>query len=230
MNTEEEKINYHVNHRNRVKSNFLRFGLDGFTDEQALELLLFYSVARKDTRPIAEELIKTFGSLSSVFDADVKALANINGISEHTACFLKIIPQISNRYHSSRVSKIRKIPGTKEAGDYLVERYKNIAIERVSILTLDNSNGIRGFHVVSNGSEIAAELSPRTIAELCLKDNAVGVILAHNHPDGNLTPSDEDVRTTEFIKNVLAALEVKLIDHIIVTQNEYLSFSEKKLL
>ena len=132
----------HEGHRERMKNKLLEQGLDVFDDHTVLELLLFYSMPRKDTNPLAHEIMNKFGSLQAVFEAPAEELSKINGIGENTVTLLKLIPEVSRRYAIDKNRFDNILDSTKKAGEFLVSRYMYERDEVVYVICLDSKCGM----------------------------------------------------------------------------------------
>ena len=216
----------HDGHRQRMKSRFLEVGLDGFNDHNALEMLLFYALPRKDTNELAHELLNHFGSLAAVLEADHKALSEIDGIGENAAVLLQLIPDISRRYMEEITAPRKSVESADQIGRYFMAKFMYLQDEVCYALLLDNANRVITCKPISKGVVNATEVGVRMLIELAMKYKATGVIIAHNHPGGMPDPSREDEDCTETVKNMLDVVGVKLLDHIIVGSGVYYSLKQ----
>ena len=216
-------MSIHEGHRQRLKDRFLREGLDNFDELYVLELLLYYCIPRKDTNPIAHELLHTFGSLTGVFEATVEELIKVPGISHNAATFLNLIHQ-TGRYYQVKRAEVGDILRTvTECAEYLAARFYGRENETVFLLCLDAKCKVLGCKMVGEGSVNSANVPVRRLVEIALNTNATTVILAHNHPSGVAIPSDEDIQTTLRVARAMAAVEITLADHIVVADDDYVS-------
>ena len=215
-------MSIHDGHRQRLKERFLREGLDGFTDVQVLELLLFYVVPRQDTNPIAHDLLARFGTLARVLDAPVSKLTQVKGISENGATFLKLVRELDRRYVLSQGQDII-LNTIQDCCDYLSRFFKGKRNETVFLLSLDAKLKLLSCREVGEGSINYASVPIRRCVEMALEDGATSVILAHNHPSGIAVPSNDDIHTTRRLAMALSAVEIQLADHIVVAEDEYVS-------
>ncbi len=223
-------MNVHEGHRERMKNRFMEQGLDVFDDHQALELLLFYSMPRRDVNPIAHELMTQFGSLEAVFEAPAEELAKISGIGDGSICLLKLIPEISRRYMMDKSKFDNVLDTSAKAGAYLLPRYMYERDEVVYVVCLDAKCKILCCRELFRGINNSAEISIRKIVELALAKNASSVILSHNHTSGIALPSIEDEMTTKRIKAALETVSVTLTDHIIVASDDYISMADSGII
>lgn len=212
----------HEGHRARMKQRFLQQGLQGFQDHEIMELLLYYSMPRKDTNELGHALIDRFGTFDRVFDAPIEELLKMEGIGEHTAILLKLLPEISRRYRMCKLDKQNDMQSLSVAGDFLVEHYMPLQHEQVTVILLDNRQRMISFEVIHDGSANSSDLNIRRIVEIALAKGAASVILAHNHPNGELVPSDADVSTTKYLMKAFDPIDLHLREHILVAGDRYL--------
>ena len=216
----------HEGHRARVKKRFLEEGLDHFSDIQALELLLFYAIPRADTNPIAHRLLEHFGSLSQVLEANPEELKKISGVGENGALLLNLIPQMGRFYMTDRASAPGVLTTLEQCAQYLMPRFFGRKLETVFLLCLDAKCKVLCCREVGEGGTNSACISIRRVVETALGVNATSVVLAHNHPSGVALPSPEDIQTTRRVAMALQAVEIVLVDHIIVADDDYVSIAQ----
>ncbi len=220
--------NIHSGHRDRLRKRFLEEGLDGFGDHQILELLLFHVIPRGDTNPVAHRLIKRFGSLSAVLEADPKDVASVEGIGEKAAVFLAMIPQVTRRYFHDRVLRDRpKLNSSEAVAEYLLPLMAGRPEEVFYVLCLDTQCRVIYPALVSEGTVKEAVVYPRHVVEEAIRHRAAAVILAHNHPAGTAKPSQQDHHLTRLLVQALGPLDIKVLDHIIVAWDNTFSFSRE---
>ena len=216
-------MSVHDGHRKRMRQRFVEEGLDQFTDVQVLEILLFYCIARQDTNPIAHALLDHFGSLSQVLEAPVEELCKVDGSGENTAVFLRLITQVGRCYLTDRASKAKILPTLESCAKYLQTFFFGRNVETVYLLCLDAKCKMLCCKKISEGDVNSTSLSVRKVVETALNTNASSVVLAHNHPGGLAIPSNEDIQTTKRIAAALQAVDVNFVDHILVTDDDYVS-------
>lgn len=219
----------HTGHRQRLKDRFQAEGLDHFSDIQALELLLFYCIPRKDTNPIAHRLLDRFGKFHHVLDAPYSELVKVEGISDNAATFLTMFRQMIRYYEKSQTNDIRVVTDTDDCGKLLVPYFCGVGDEMVYLLCLDAKCKVISCKKVGEGSVNSAAISIRKIVETAMAAGAVSVVLAHNHPSGLAIPSPEDVQTTKRLGQALHTVEIILADHIIVSGEDYVSLLQSGL-
>ena len=220
----------HEGHRARLKERYLEQGLKGFNDLNALELLLFYAIPRRDTNELAHALLDRFGTLEDVLGATVKELQTVPGVGEHAAVLLSLIRETARRCELNRTRGITSIQSTADAGAYLLPRLRYEQDEKLLLLCLDSQKRVLDCTEVASGAINEIKISIRKIVETAVNCRASSVILAHNHPDGSARPSKEDELTTRSIVNALKLVEIPVEDHIVVAGNEYVSFAACGLL
>lgn len=215
----------HDGHRMRMKKRYLNEGLDSFEPHEILELLLYYSIPRRDINALSHRLIEHFGSIANVFDADVESLGQVEGIGENSAILLSLIPQLSRIYSLSKWDRKASLPSVDTVGQYAVAMYTGKKNEEFGIICLDSNHCVHYSGIIIKGTVNQAEAYPRTIVAEVLKHNAVNVILTHNHPNGSIMPSVSDKEATRSILNALEAIGVNVLDHIIVSGDRFFSMA-----
>ena len=221
--------NPHERHRKRVRDKFLAGGFnDGTPDHEILEMVLFYSIPRRDTNELAHTLIDTFGSLSGVFKASADELMKVEGIGENSVALIKLIMEVARAYARDEKKKAAYFSSMDEIGTYLLGRYAGIKEEMFTLLSLNSAGKMLSFDEIARGDISQVAVSTRKILETVIRTGANAVVLAHNHPGGIAIPSSEDLSATEAVKNVLAHLDVKLLDHLILAEGDYVSLRQSE--
>ena len=224
-------------HRERIKEKFLKNGIDGFAEYEILELLLTYCIPRKDTKPIAKELLNKFKSLDNIFKADFDKLSAIDGLGKNSIAFLKLIGDLPSIIYKDELKNKKlvdketlKISNKDILLKYLRNKIGYEEIEKFYVLYLSSSNEVIEFEENSVGTLDRSSVYPREIYKKIINLNAKSVILAHNHPSDNITPSKCDIELTNEIAKGLKNFGALLIEHIIITKNSYFSFLEEGLI
>lgn len=219
-------------HRERLRKRYIKSGLEGFNDYEVLELLLTYSIARKDVKPIAKKLIEKFGTIDEIAKSDVKSLLEVDGIGEGSAVFLKLIGDIALILYREKIEDkdILTIKSKNSLLSYLRGEIGYSPREEFKILFLDSSNKLIASETLFYGTIDKSAIYPREIVERVIKNRAKSVIFAHNHPSGSISPSKKDIELTQYMYDSLKLLEIRLLDHIIITKNSYFSFLEEGLI
>ena len=225
--TEKEK-QIHTGHRSRLREVYLNSGIDGLSDVNRLELLLFHVYPRRDTNPLAHALLEEFGSLSAVMTAGVDRLTKVPGVTKNAAILIEFVGQLNAVSERERTlaRTHRVLDTTIKCADYLLPCFFGLNAEVVYLLCLDAKCRMLACRRLGEGSVNTAEVSIRKIVETALHHNAVSVVLAHNHPSGACRPSGEDESTTLRIWNALDAVQIQLSDHIIVSGVDYYSMAD----
>ncbi|MBF0308851.1 MAG: DNA repair protein RadC [Magnetococcales bacterium] len=229
VGTADDPLN--AGHRGRLRERFLREGLEGFPDHQVLELLLFYILPRRDTNRLAHQLIRRFGSLSAVLEADPVDLAGIEGIGRNAAVFLTLFPPLTRRYLHDRATRDKPALNQPEVTcRFVVPLMLGRTEEVFYVLCLDSRLRLLFPALISHGTVKKALVHPRQVVEAAIRHKASGIILAHNHPSGSVKPSPEDIEFTKRLQQALTVLDIRLLDHIIVAGTETCSMAKRNLL
>ncbi len=219
----------HSGHRDRVKEKFLKTGLESFHDHEIIELILYYALKQGDTNPVAHELVKKFGSLSAVLDAPYEELLKVNGVGKHCAILLKMFPHVSRAYSIDK-EKGAVINSTEKAGAFICPLFIGRTAETFVLVCVDSKCKVLSTQVLSQGDVSSTHVNIRVLVETALKCNAFGVFIAHNHPGGFALPTKDDQLVTKKIYDALHLMNIELIDHIIVADNDFISFADSDLL
>lgn len=218
----------HDGHRERLRERFRKEGLANFQEHEVLELFLFYCLPRKDTNELGHALIKRFGSLANVLETPAEELAKLPGMGINAATFLTLIAQLE-RYYLMHKNDEKILASLDDCGKYLANCFRNQRNETVMLLCLDAKCKVISFNEVGQGSVNSAAVPIRRVVEMALGVNASSAILAHNHPSGLAIPSGEDIQTTRRLALALDAVEIQLVDHIIVADSDYVSLRQSGL-
>lgn len=231
LDADKEEPPLHSGHRLRVRQRFLREGLEHFADHQVLELLLFYAIPRRDTNPLAHKLLRRYGSLSAVLEANPRDLASVPGLGELAGTFLALLPAVTRRYLQDRANREKPNLGDPEKSrNYLVPLMAGRTEEVFYTLCLDSRCQLLFPALICEGTVNEALISPRLVVEAVVRHKASSVILAHNHPSGNTTPSDADIRITRLLIQALIPLGVRVMDHVIVAGDHVFSMAQEGLI
>lgn len=226
LHQQGEDTPIHADHRQRMKNRFLNSGLDDFSDVQVLEMLLFYCIPRKDTNPIAHKLISNFGSFSQVMEAPAEELAKVEGVGMQAATFLSFVTQVGRYYMVNQAQQNTVLTTINECGKYLMPYFYGRRNETVYLLCLDAKCKVLCCKKIGEGSVNSAGVPIRRIVETALGANATSVILAHNHPSGIATPSEEDMHTSCRVAAALSTVDIVLADHIVVSDDDFVSLKQ----
>ena len=212
--------NVHGGHRQRLKDRFLQHGAEGFEKHQLLELLLFFGIPQKDTNPIAHKLLDRFGSIGGGLGASVDDLCTVDGVSTHTATLIKLLPAIWN-VAACEVDTSKRYDNVNKIGELLVKRYAAVKVETILLVLLDDYWHILDIVNLNEGSAGKVTLDTRKLVETTIRKNATKALLAHNHPNGNIVPSSDDLITTEKVAEAFKTIHVDFIEHLLVAGNRF---------
>lgn len=213
----------HSGHRQRMKAFFHRVDPSALHPHQLLEILLFFGIPRKDTNELAHRLLNTFGSISGVMEAPYAELLNVKGMTPGAATLFRVCASVMHACHREKLQGGAILDSTQKLGEYMTAFFMDKQVEQVVLLCLNSVNKLVGSGVISVGSATATQVNVRQVLQLALRYNATQVVLGHNHPSGHAIPSRDDVQTTIAVKEALEMVDIRLIDHIIVADNDFVS-------
>jgi DNA repair protein RadC len=219
----------HLGHRERLRERFREGGADPLPDYELLELVLFRSISRRDVKPIAKGLIRRFGSLAEVLAAPIHRLMEIEGIGEAAATDIKIIEATAQRMAKGAIAPKQILASWSSVIDYCRTMIAFADREHFRILFLDKRHSLIADEQQQHGTVDHTPVYPREILRRALELSATGIILVHNHPSGDPTPSSADIRMTTQIAEMARPLGVVVIDHIIVGRDGHSSMKGLKL-
>ncbi len=241
-NTDTPAENVHANHRQRLRERFLNEGLTQFSDHNALELLLFYALPRYDTNPIAHRLLmkssydenpeqaqqasKRPMQFNEVFEKDFKELLSVKGIANGSATFLKLLPLFCERYLAAKSEERTMLDSTERAGDFFLKQFAGKNYELSMLACVDAKGRLIICRTISERDSHENFFTASTVMEIALQHNSCSVILSHNHINGFALPTQGDRIATVKLKSALSSVGISLNDHIIVADDDYVSFRE----
>ncbi|MDR1927919.1 MAG: DNA repair protein RadC [Oscillospiraceae bacterium] len=215
----------HEDHRRRVRERFLAGGLQSFPPHNVLELLLFFSIPRKDTNETAHLLLERFGSLVGVLEASYDELRKVEGVGESTATLICLTVQVARRYLIERVQEKVTFEGPSALHAYTLSQFVGQHHETALLLCLDNAGRLLHCAPVSLGTKHMVSLDNRTLLETAFRHNATKVVLAHNHPNGVAAPSRNDVIRTQSAVRLFREVKIQLLDHLIIAGDDCFSMA-----
>jgi len=221
---------YIRDHRARLRERFMIGGATAMPDYELLELILFRSIPRKDVKPLARLLLTRFGDLNRVISASPERLADVNGIGQAVICDLKILEAAAQRMARSRVMQRQVIASWDALLDYCHTAMAHRDTEQFRVLYLDRKNVLIADEEQGRGTVDHVPVYPREVAKRALELNSSALILVHNHPSGDPTPSQSDIAMTRKVEAALEALGVTLHDHLIIGASDEVSFRAEGLL
>ena len=228
--TAARQPSYIRDHRKRLRDRFLTGGADALPDYEMLELVLFRAIPRRDVKPLARLLLETFGDFNRVISAPPQRLADINGVGEAVVTELKIVEAAAQRLARSRVMERHVVSSWQQLIDYCHTTMAHRETEQFRVLYLDRKNILIADEAQSQGTVDHVPVYPREVVKRALELNASALILVHNHPSGDPTPSQDDIDMTAMIEAAARALGLTLHDHIIIGKSRELSFRSEGLL
>ena len=221
---------YIRDHRKRLRARFVAGGAGAIPDYEMLELVLFRALARQDVKPLARLLIDTFGDFNRVISANIKDLQSVNGVGESVAVELKIVEAAAHRLSRAKVMQRHIVSSWDALLDYCHTTMAHRSTEQFRILFLDTKNVIIADEEQGKGTIDHVPVYPREVVKRALELNAAALILVHNHPSGDPTPSQADIQMTNQIDHAAKALGLTVHDHLIIGKSCELSFRATGLL
>lgn len=226
----ERLPSYLRDHRKRLRHRFLEGGAAAMPDYELLELLLFRAIPRQDVKPLARHLLDTFGDLASVISANPARLARIDGVGEAVICELKLAEAMAQRLTRARVLNRPVLSSWDALLDYCHTAMAHRETEHFRVLFLDRKNALIADEEQGRGTVDHVPVYPREVMRRALELNASALILVHNHPSGDPSPSTADIAMTEQIARAAQALQIALHDHLIIGKERETSFRMQGLL
>ncbi|NCC24896.1 MAG: DNA repair protein RadC [Deltaproteobacteria bacterium] len=221
-----DTTNHAAGHRQRLRDRF-RKAPDLLADYEVLELLLGYAIPRRDTKPLAKNMLEHFGSVAGIMSARPADLERMDGVGSGVATFLSLLQECRCRELRGFVRDREVFSCPDEVARFAAARLAHSAVEEFWTILVDNRNRFMDFVRISRGTVDQAPVYPREILALVLERQAGGVILVHNHPGGNLQPSKQDDDLTAKIQDAASKLDIRILDHIIVSDSGYYSYREQ---
>ena len=215
---------YMADHRQRLRSRFMEGGANAVPDYELLELVLFRAIPRRDVKPLARVLLDCFGDFNRVITAPPERLRDINGVGEAIITELKIVEAAAHRMARSRILQRHVLSGWDALLDYCHTTMAHRETEQFRVLFLDRKNTVITDEEQAKGTVDHVPVYPREVAKRALELNASAIILVHNHPSGDPTPSQSDISMTEQINAACQTLGLTLHDHLIIGKSTELSF------
>ena len=219
-----------VGHRKRLRERFSNAGPDSFADYELLELLLTYGLPRVDTKPVAKALLDQFGSFVGVLQQPERRLVTVKGLGPEGAFFLKVAQACLARSMQAAVENEPSVSGPEDIFAFVRLHLGSRANECVYALYLDDARRVVHHGEIAAGTVDRTPIYPREVLKPALLHNATGLVLVHNHPEGQPVPSEDDLHITRMLEEVLEPLGISLIDHLIVTRLQAYSIKTGKLL
>ncbi len=220
----------HLGHRERLRAKLLNAGADALADYELLELLLFFAILRQDTKPIARALVERFGSFANVLAASPAELREVKGVGDSAVAIIKASQAAALRLLRAEIRDRPVLNNWDRLTAYLTAAMAREPIEQFRVLYLDTKNRLIADEAQARGTVNHTPVYPREVMKRCLELGATALILAHNHPSGDPTPSRADIEMTAEIKSAAQALGIVLHDHLIIGNGRQLSFRREGFL
>jgi len=218
-------------HRQRLRDKFLERGIDAFTDAEVLELLLTMGTPRTDCKEAARAALARFGSLVAVLEAEPAALRQVRGIGPNNIFALHFLHGVARRYLRQRLRSKQYLRSSREVADYLTHAMRDQKREVFMVIFLDAEHAIIDSRIVAEGTITSNTIYPRELVKEALSVNAAALVVAHNHPSGNQTPSAADRRLTKNLYLACALMNINLLDHLLIAgANAPYSFADHGLM
>jgi DNA repair protein RadC len=221
---------YIRDHRKRLRDRFMQGGAGALPDYELLELVLFRAIPRRDVKPLARALLDKFGDFNGVLSAPNARLQDVHGVGEAVICELKVIEAAAQRLSRARILRKQVISSWDALLDYCHTTMAHRETEQFRILFLDRKNVLIADEDQARGTVDHVPVYPREVVKRTLELNASALILVHNHPSGDPTPSDADIAMTEQINQACQTMGITLHDHLIIGRSRELSFRSEGLL
>ena len=217
-------------HRNRMRARLLTGGPDSVADHELLEMVLFLALPRRDTKPIARALLARFGSFAGAVSAPLPELRGVEGMGDAGAAALKTIQAAALRLVRAEILDQPVLGNWDRLIDYLTAVLARERVEQFRVLFLDNRNRLIADEAQARGTVNHTPVYPREVVKRALELHATALILVHNHPSGDPSPSRDDIAMTGLVKQAAAALSITLHDHVIVGNGRWFSFRQEGVL
>lgn len=221
----------YLGHRKRLRERYAKNGYEALQDYEIIELLLTFVKQRVDTKPLAKQLIKKYGTIEEILKADIKDLKETEGIGDITAVFLNFIGDIAACSFKDKAEKQKiSFKNKNQLISYLRNDIGFSKNEEFKVLFLNSVNEIIKTEILFTGTIDKSAVYPRKILERALYHNARSIVFVHNHPSGNVSPSQKDIELTEEMKKFFKIVDINVLDHIIITKNSHFSFLEEGII
>ncbi|MBQ8251197.1 MAG: DNA repair protein RadC [Alphaproteobacteria bacterium] len=217
----------YIGHRSRMKNKVLDKGGTSLTEIELLEVLLMYSIPRKDVKPIAKQLLRKFVTLRNVLNADPGLLADVKGVKETTICLFKTVEAACLQMLAPKIQKETYLDDWDSILDFIRLNLSHKDKECLMVIYLNRKKKVITTSISDTTARANIQIIPSDIVSKCVSAKAAAIILIHNHPSGRPTPSDSDIKNTLFLTDQLATLEIELIDHLIVGNNTVYSIKNR---
>ena len=226
------ELPHYLKHRQRLRERFLKTGLAGFADYEVVELLLTLCIPRRDVKERAKALLARFGTLRGILDAPISELQGVSGIGEVRPVALRIIREAANLYLQQKAENAPVLASVESLKAFWRSRLGSIPNEIFEVAYLDSAYRLmrNGVETLEEGTVDRAAVYPRRVVEAAPRRGAAGLVVAHNHPNRDVNPSEQDKVLTKALVLATTAVQMKIVDHLIVSADSVFSFREAGLL
>jgi DNA repair protein RadC len=221
---------HQLGHRARLRARLLKAGGEALADYELLEMVLFLSHPRGDVKPLSKELLKQFGTLTGIFSASLEDLQKLKGFGETSAAVFKMIRVVAIRLAQEQIKTKGVLSNKKELVRYCRLRIEDMKVEQFHVFYLDKKRQLIVDEIHQIGTVDRAAVYPREIIKQALYHGASSLLLAHNHPSGDCTPSRADIELTKYIMEAGEKLGIMVEDHLIVSATGYVSLRERQMI
>jgi DNA repair protein RadC len=223
---------HYLGHRRRLRARFEKSGLEGFADYEVVELLLTLAIPRSDVKPLAKELIARFGNLRDILDAPLNELRSVRGLGDVVPVALRIIREAADLYLQQRAERKESFADPEALYRFWRSKIGALPHEVFQVAYLDSAYTLLrdGVETLEEGTIDKAAVYPRRVMEAALRRGAAAVVFAHNHPNGNVQPTEQDKTLTRALVLAATTLQIKVLDHLIVSTDAVFSFRKEGLL
>ena len=209
-----------VGHRQRLKDKFQQQSIEAFTDAEVLELLLILGTPRKDCKEQARALLHHLGSLPNVLEASAPEIQEVKGVGPNNSFAIHFLHAVARRYLKHRLQEKHYLRSSQQVTEYLIHSMRDLQHEVMTAIFLDSSHAIVDTQIIARGTVASNTIYPRELVKLALELNASAMVIAHNHPSGNLEPSKQDYQLTRTLYLACSFMNIRLLDHLIIGQSD----------
>jgi DNA repair protein RadC len=228
--TAKKTAPHHTGHRDRLRERFLKSGVDGLQDYELLEMILFSAIPRRDVKPLAKQLLAEFGSISGILSASIVELQKVKGLSENAAVLFKAVHALTQKMLKNDMEQKPILSSWQKLLDYCHVALAHEKREHFRVLFLSRKNQLMSDEIQQSGTVDQAPVYPREIVKRALELGASAIILVHNHPSGDPTPSNADITMTNEIIRAAATMDILVHDHLIISRTGHTSLKSLGLL
>lgn len=230
MDTKEIKTHKHHGHRQRLKDKVRKFGLKALSEHEMVELLLTYTIPRRDTNALAHDMIDSYDNISNLIDANYNDLLKIKGVGEETALFFKVVSNLFDIYKSKSHKEEIKMNSVAAGVRYFRTHYSVRKAEKLVVLCISKMGRVVSVFELDGNNDSSVVFDIKTLTDNINRENTSAIMLFHTHPNGLVTPSVEDVQITQTIFNIAACLGIWCLDHLIFNEEKHFSFRDNNLM